>query len=294
MNAGIEQQPRAADGGDRSRAIAGARAPLGWPGFRPGLPMTLFVIVMLPVLIALGRWQLDRAEQKLDAYAVSEAARSQVPLTVDAYGALSNTDRRFRTVSLLGQFDAERVLLLDNQVHNGRVGYWVLQRFQVAGRDEQFLVNRGFIAAPARRDLWPQVETPASPVEISGLLWPQLVLLPLLEESAALETAPGSTSGWPRRVQRSDFETFARWLPGLEPLELRLTGSSAGVLSAAAPADLPNGAPRHQGYAVQWFGLATVLMIGFVVFGRVNARERTSGRATESASSPHAEQRDDR
>jgi cytochrome oxidase assembly protein ShyY1 len=245
----------------------------GWRGFRPGVPMTLFVVIMLPTLIALGRWQLDRAVQKDEAYALAEAARTEAPLSMSGYRALTESTRAYRTLTLPGRFDPERLMLLDNQIHAGQVGYWIMQLFQVENRSEQFLVNRGFIAAPQRRDIWPQVETPDSVVVISGLLWPQLGLLPLFEDAAVLESAPGSTGGWPRRIQRIDFETFARWLPGLEAMELRLVDGSNALMSVAAPTELPNGAPRHRGYALQWFGLATVLMIGFVVFGRINARD---------------------
>ena len=46
-------------------------------GFRPGIGPTLVVLLLLPVLVALGFWQLGRGEQKrqlLASYAERRAA----------------------------------------------------------------------------------------------------------------------------------------------------------------------------------------------------------------------------
>jgi cytochrome oxidase assembly protein ShyY1 len=50
------------------------------------------------------------------------------------------------------------------------------------------------------------------------------------------------------------------------PVEVRLENGSPGVLVAAALGhDFK--AQTHEGYAAQWFGLAAVLVVGYIVFG---------------------------
>jgi surfeit locus 1 family protein len=53
---------------------------------------------------------------------------------------------------------------------------------------------------------------------------------------------------------------------GAEPVEIRLEAGQPGVF-AAAPVDVDFAPERHRGYAVQWFGLAGVLLTGYLIFG---------------------------
>jgi len=48
--------------------------------------------------------------------------------------------------------------------------------------------------------------------------------------------------------------------------EVRLEGGQPGVFEPA-PLDMTFAPERHQGYAVQWFGLAVVLAVGYAIFG---------------------------
>ena len=247
--------------------------------------MTIFALFFLPVLLRLGVWQLDRAEEKraLTAQALSQAAALPEPL--DPRYVLEAQADAFRPVSTRGCFVSDRFLLLDNQVLDGVVGYWVLQVFE-ADDGRRWLVNRGFLAGGDDRNQWPAVETPAYGLGLRGLLWPELGLLPLLDRTAAAEEAPMASEGWPKRVQRMDLATFAGWEPKLEPFELRLTGDSAGLVGPAAPAAIPQDADRHQGYAVQWFALAGVLISGWILFGRSRAREQSGEPSLERPKVP--------
>ncbi len=87
--------------------------------FRPGVAPTLVVLLLLPLLVSLGFWQLHRSEQKrllLDSYAQRRTAE---PLSRSEE---RRPDPAFRRVRLRGQFDAEHSYLLDNRMRNGRIG----------------------------------------------------------------------------------------------------------------------------------------------------------------------------
>lgn len=236
--------------------------------------MSLFTLFFFPLLISLGLWQLSRADEKQARYELAEARKQQAPQRLSELSGVAAERNGFQRVRAVGRFDAARHLLLDNQHAGGQVGYWVLQPF--ATTDETWLVNRGFIAAAARREQWPPVITPAGELEIEAVLWPQFGLLPLLDSEGSVESAPGSATGWPKRVQRLDFAAFQRLFGELAPMEVRLLPGSAGAMPEVAPTEQPNGAARHQGYAVQWFGLAIVLIAGFVIFGVLGAREKNA------------------
>ena len=88
--------------------------------FRPGQLPTLVVLVLLALLLALGGWQLQRADEK-SALLASQEARRQAP--AQPIGELERSaDPAFQRVLLRGYFDAEHSLLLDNRTRDGRVG----------------------------------------------------------------------------------------------------------------------------------------------------------------------------
>ena len=210
-------------------------------------PLTLFVLIMLPVVISLGFWQLGRAAEKeaLELSYIEREGGSPLPL---------GDGVAFQPVRETGAF-LEQQFLVDNQVLDGQVGYWLLQAFENSEK-RRFLVNRGWVAAPERRQQLPSLETPSGMVTITGLIWPELGLPPLLEEETWTEE-------WPLRVQRRNVQRMAAMI-GAEPIELRLYDGQPGV-QRAAPVVPSFGRETHLGYAFQWFGLGGVLIIGWLV-----------------------------
>jgi surfeit locus 1 family protein len=216
--------------------------------------MTFFVLAMLPLLIALGAWQLDRAALKKGYEADYFDRMAETPLPI----ARADLDQAFARVAIQGWFDPDRYFLVDNQIHQGRPGYWVVGLFKTAA-GQGWLVNRGWVAAPRLRETLPDVLVPAGRMALVGILWPDTGLVPLLAED------PWSAQ-WPKRVQRLDIERMAAYFDGVAPVEVRLEPGQPGV---AVPATLGHDfkASMHEGYAAQWFGLALVLTVGYLIFG---------------------------
>jgi Uncharacterized conserved protein len=78
------------------------------------------VLALLPGLIALGCWQLGRADEKralLDTYAEREVAPALATSQLQ-----QSHDAAYRRVHLFGRFDAEHSLLLDNSLRDGQAG----------------------------------------------------------------------------------------------------------------------------------------------------------------------------
>jgi cytochrome oxidase assembly protein ShyY1 len=216
--------------------------------------MTVLVVALLPALMALGWWQLDRAADKRASQARYLERLGQPPRVPPA----SLADAGFLRVSLDGEYQPDRHYLVDNRVRDGRPGYWVVSHFR-ANDGRVYLVNRGWLAAPASRDELPNVTTPDGRQRLVGVIWPDLGLPPLL----APDPWPAR---WPKRVQRLDVARMAEDGAAVAAFEVRLEPGQPGVL-AAAPVHMNFMPERHQGYAVQWFGLAVVLIVGYVVFG---------------------------
>lgn len=223
--------------------------------------MTAFVVVMLPVLVLLGLWQSERAAYKDELETQFGATLGSMPA---ALGRSATPASRLRRLRLFGRYGEQR-LLLDNQIHEGQVGYWLLQSFtaEADGTLQQVLVNRGWLAAPARRDQLPALPpTPAGRQSLIALQWPDLGALP----SFGTPQPPEALDDELWRIQRIDWPAIDTLVPGLMSAEMRLEAGQPGVL-VAAPARLGFGADRHRGYAFQWFGLALTLLIGYIVYG---------------------------
>src|SRR5476649_1761594 len=103
--------------------------------FRPGVAPSLVVLVLLPLLIFLGFWQLSRGEEKREMLANYAERRVATPLTSDQLQ--TSTDPAYRRVQLRGQFDAGHSLLLDNSIRDGRPGVELIQPFHDQTRSEE-------------------------------------------------------------------------------------------------------------------------------------------------------------
>lgn len=225
--------------------------------------MTLFVVILLPTVLTLGAWQLSRGAEKRALESDYLDRLTSLPVQAAEF----DPNVRFQRVKLVGELQPQ-IFLVDNQIFNGKTGYWVLQLFtETQGR--RFIVNRGFLAALARRDQLPEVPLLPGQVELLGVAWPYTGLIPVLDDDVWPET-------WPKRVQRLDIKRMAALLSA-EPVEVRLESGQPGVLQAAPFARVLSDA-KHRGYAATWFGLAITLLVGYVFLGIRNAREKNNER----------------
>ena len=231
--------------------------------FKPGVRMSLFVLILLPLLLALGNWQLQRGALKRDLETDYLQQLTQLPKDLQkalfdsgapVNGALPLAP--FARVRLSGRY-GEEMFFLDNQISDRQVGYWLFQTFIMTDGDK-VLVNRGFVAASSQRNALPVVTTPENQVTIIASVWPDLGLPPLLKQQ---DWAPT----WPKRIQRRELLRMAEAAQSWAS-ELRLEPGQAGELQAAPFAE-PLSDAKHRGYALTWFGLAVALVLGYIAYG---------------------------
>lgn len=217
----------------------------------------------------LGIWQLDRAQQKLtlEATIVSRGALPPVQTHQLAGDAPQAVEQLHRRVRLRGRWDAAHTVYLDNRTMNGRTGFYVLTPLRLEDRSDAVVVQRGWFA----RDFIDRTKLYTPPtsdgiVEVEGRIAPPPTRL--------LELDAGASG--PIR-QNLDLGAWARET-GLQLLPL-------SVLQADVPGAAPDGlqrqwsAPavdvhRHEGYAFQWFALATLMTGLYVWFQLVRPRLR--------------------
>ena len=214
--------------------------------------MALFTATLFPILLMLGNWQVDRGAEKRDLENKYLEQLAGLPVTPTA--AELNTP--FNTIRLSGEYES-MYFLLDNQIHDGIVGYWVIQTF-LDDEHGRFLVNRGFIAGSRDRSQLPIIAVPVGKLSPVATVWPDLGLIPILVDVPWDEQ-------WPKQVQRLEIDRMAK-LVDAYPAELRLEAGQPSVLVAAPFANGFSDA-THKGYALTWFGLSITLVLGFFIYG---------------------------
>ncbi|MBY4675497.1 SURF1 family protein [Marinobacterium arenosum] len=213
--------------------------------------------LLLPMLIGLGCWQLDRAAQKqrlMERWQNDDQARP-----------LSAASRQLDRVEIVGQLDTEHWFLLDNRTRQGRVGYEVIAKVQPEQGDAGLLVNLGWLAADPDRRRLPTLELPVQRIRIEGRLHMPGAGLLLAEDVWQ--------TGWPKRIQQLQPDRLA--VPMAQPLLPWVLQLEQPLVAGLQP----NWTPvvlmpeRHLGYAIQWFGLSLALLVLTAVAWR-HQRER--------------------
>jgi surfeit locus 1 family protein len=209
------------------------------------------------VFLALGFWQLERAEEKDALAGAAETGAEAPPLTTLPRESLPE-ELRYRRVRLTGRYVPGRQILLDQMTTGGGAGIEVLTPF-VTETGRWVLVNRGWLAVEPARRSWPDVTVPDSTRTIVG----RLNELP--RPGLRLGAGDAGAEGWPRAmVYPTAAELEAALGRPLPDYQVQLGPDEPhGYLRAWEPRGF--GAERHLGYAVQWFAFAVVLWVIFFV-----------------------------
>jgi surfeit locus 1 family protein len=222
--------------------------------------ITLAAIALALLTARLGVWQLSRAAEKNALQtAIEQQARQPVldGLPSDTTQAAALHHRR---VQLQGRWSAAHTVYLDNRQMNGRPGFFVVTPLVLAdGR--AVLVQRGWLPRDVNeRTRIDDTPAPAGDVRIEGRIAPR---------PARLFEFEGADTG--RIRQNLDIDAFARETAlRLAPLSVLQTGPADKLLRDwTAPA---SGVAKHYGYAFQWFGLSTLVVILYVWFQLIQSR----------------------
>jgi cytochrome oxidase assembly protein ShyY1 len=209
--------------------------------------------------VSLGNWQLRRAEQKLALQEQMLMRAEFAPVNSNAL-APEQTPEEFRRVVAKGEFIASWAVYLDNRPYQGRAGFYLLMPFKLAGSEQSVLVMRGWFPRDAiNREHIPTIAVPEGVIQIEGRVRASTGKVMQLGEAAALE--PGAIA------QNVDVAEFARASKlSLQTFIIEQTNDAADGLVRDWP--IPSvGIDKHKGYAFQWYSLALVAAVFFLLTG---------------------------
>jgi surfeit locus 1 family protein len=221
---------------------------------------TLAYLCFLPLLIALGIWQLGRSEEKRlfleqqeQGLASSEIVQLSTVIEINA-DAL-----RYKKVQAAGHYDQAHQFLIDNQISAGKAGYFVLTPFVLQGEAKAVLVNRGWVPLNRDRSVLPDVQIKEEQKVVTG----RINRFPSVGIKLAGAEIP--TEGWPSVLQVVDSEVLAKKLAySLFPFQIELDKELPEGFKREWQATAIMLPEQHTAYAIQWFALAFTLTLLFI------------------------------
>ncbi|MCW4438504.1 SURF1 family protein [Vibrio splendidus] len=239
----------------------------------------VLTVVSVGILIKLGLWQLERGNEKLRYEQQLSERAQQSPRSLDlvisewkdsriqAQGASEQLSLNGLKVDVELETPSGLVVLLDNQVNQGTVGYVIYMLGEVRFKDEnnslvaekQLLIDLGFVAASNDRRELPQLGNITLPTNMSGRLYTRSVN-PLSHELGLENTTP-------KRIQNINITALSEYtgqavLPfvfqpqSLESWPYELLWRPTAMKSE-----------KHFGYSFQWFVTAAVLLFLMLLIG---------------------------
>jgi surfeit locus 1 family protein len=244
------------------------------------LIVTALLFVFVPVFIAAGFWQLDRADEKATLLATAKASR-EASVLIWPVAEPQAAHYRYRRVQVSGRFITRQQVLLDSMTTGGMSGYEVLTLFRVDDSDLYVLVNRGWLRANPDRRILPDVTAP----ETSRTLVGQLNRFPVpgIRLNA---TNPDARTGFgdspddsPARLLFPTRDELASTLDvKLPDYQLQLLPDEPdGYLRDWRVVE--SGPEKHLGYAMQWFSFAALTCLFYAILMRLWLRSRRTASA---------------
>jgi surfeit locus 1 family protein len=228
--------------------------------------LLIAALIIALIMLRLGVWQLDRAEQKRQIFVDQQAKVTQPALDLrDLIESLLASDAsalRFTPIIVKGRYLAKKSIYLDNQVVGGQVGYKVFTPFELDGSDWSVLVNRGWLPVGESRKQLPGLKTSSQTLELTGRL--NLPPPPPPMWNDKYPVASGKV--W----QFLPIEQYqAQMQLMVLPLVVELAPEYVGEVESAlirrwAQID-DQWVAKHQAYALQWFAMAIAFLIACAV-----------------------------
>ncbi|OED89336.1 SURF1 family protein [Vibrio crassostreae] len=239
----------------------------------------VLTVVSVGALIKLGLWQLDRGNEKL-RYEQQLSERAQQSFRsldtviskwkgsrTQAQGASEQQFLNGLKVDVELETSSGLVVLLDNQINQGTVGYVIYMLGEVRFEDgnqslvaeKQLLIDLGFVPASNDRRELPQLGSITVPTKMSGRLYTRSIN-PLSHELGLENTTPN-------RIQNLNIAALSQYT-GQEVLPFVFQPQSLDSWPYEMlwrPTAMRS--EKHFGYSFQWFVMAAVLLFLMLLIG---------------------------
>ncbi|GMR15994.1 MAG: SURF1 family protein [Gammaproteobacteria bacterium] len=234
--------------------------------FKPGLFPTVAFLLVLPVLLHLGFWQLDRAEEKRELIELFKQQNELGPLLIKDSIKL-DAKLNYRTAKVEGQYNLSKQIFIDNKIYQGKTGVYVMTPFKLKNSENSILINRGWVPMAVDRLTLPKIKTAKEELKLLGKI------KILSKKPFTVGEQFQSNTGWPAlmqwiNIQEVEKKSGLKLLPYIFLLDEK---EQSGYIRNWKPVVMQP--EKSTSYAVQWFTLALALIIIYIV---VNLKDSKS------------------
>ncbi|MCX6015204.1 MAG: SURF1 family protein [Chloroflexales bacterium] len=232
---------------------------LFWQGRRRYL--TIAVVIGVILLSRLGVWQFDRHIQRITHNQLISDRMHMTALPISQLIVLPSADRDFRRVSAVGQYDAAHQILWRNRSYAGRTGFQILTPLQ-SDDGAVVLVNRGWVPYESVNTAWSTQFAPPMGLQTVIGVWRESQA-----SSTTVDEAP-LVNGWRDKWFLITIPAIQSQIPlPLAPgfIDVQPDGSPQAANQPIPIFTTDMGMGSNLSYAIQWFGFAVILAVGYVV-----------------------------
>ncbi len=225
------------------------------------LPFIVY-FCLLPALVSLGIWQLNRVEEKREIIKHQEERQHSDPIRLTEDSTVNFEAILYNQVNIIGYFDTSHQFLLDNQVLDGKAGYFVLTPFLLKNQDKGVLVNRGWIPVGRNRSELPNISVITDEISLNGKInhFPKPGII--------LDGAEIPSKTWPATLQVIDTKVLDKLLGyPLYDFQVELDKSAPYGFKREWQQKQTMPPEKHLAYAGQWFLLALLLTVLYIKYG---------------------------
>ncbi|MBY0488287.1 MAG: SURF1 family protein [Gemmatimonadaceae bacterium] len=222
----------------------------------------VLTVVASAVCVRLGIWQLSRLQERRAKNAVMIARGAMPAVSVSALRAEDTTATHWRRATLRGVADYAHEAVYATRSQAGSPGVYLLtpvRPLDADWGDTAVLLLRGYVYAADGRTIDHAKAREGDTLALEGLITSFTVTKPGTVRLPSLATA----------VRTLDRDTLSAITGApLAPFVLLALGDTT-VRDVTRPARVPPPAITdgpHLSYALQWFGFATVFLVGYGFF----------------------------
>ena len=226
--------------------------------FQFNCKVAFVVTLSLTILVSLGFWQLDRAEQKQQMQIALQQSKVAKPNPIQSLAIQNMQNLNHQRVQLTGHYLNNKSIYISNKLYQGKLGFEVITPFKLKSSDQIVLISRGWIELSYQHDQLPAVDLINGEHELVGVIH-----LPPKNSFFLAEKVHSRT--WPIRLHHFQINTIAElFQTPVTPYVVRLEPGNQGALQAFWPAVRFNSS-NSIAYAIQWFMMAlAVLLISII------------------------------
>ena len=209
----------------------------------------IFAIIFAPITIGLGFWQIQRAEEKNIIIANYDELLSRPSINLEQ----SKTYKNWQPIKMSGSFK-DLVIYEDNAILKGKAGFKIYHLFEVDDGSLIF-VHRGFVPRNMIKNDLPSIIVPKDKRELEGTVLKK-------ENNSFVKNIEESDN---RIIQEFNSRYISDKFNLKKDIYLHNFLFNLGVRQEEKldliekPVNMS--ASKHIGYAIQWFGLCTALII---------------------------------